>query len=50
MIATPIHRREQADEIAATVEFLLSDDASFITGTGHRVDGGVTPLFRKPPG
>jgi NAD(P)-dependent dehydrogenase (short-subunit alcohol dehydrogenase family) len=44
---TPIRRWGQADEIAATVEFLLSDSASFITGTDVRVDGGVTPLFKK---
>jgi NAD(P)-dependent dehydrogenase (short-subunit alcohol dehydrogenase family) len=44
---TPISRWGSAEEIAATVEFLLSDGASFITGTDIRVDGGVTPLFKK---
>lgn len=44
---TPIRRWGRADEIAATVEFLVSDAASFITGTDIRVDGGVTPLFKK---
>jgi len=44
---SPIPRFGRAAEIAATAEFLLSDGAAFITGTDIRVDGGVTPLFRK---
>ena len=44
---TPIRRWGQADEIAAVVEFLLSDAASFLTGADVRVDGGATPLFRN---
>jgi NAD(P)-dependent dehydrogenase (short-subunit alcohol dehydrogenase family) len=44
---SPIPRPGRPAEIAATVEFLLSDGASFITGTDIRVDGGVTPQFRK---
>jgi len=44
---SPIPRCGRPQEIAATVEFLVSDGASFITGTDIRVDGGVTPQFRK---
>jgi len=43
---TPLGRWGQADDIAAAVEFLVSPQASFITGTDLRVDGGITPLFK----
>jgi len=33
-------RTAKADELAAAILFLLSDDASFITGTNLVVDGG----------
>jgi len=38
---TPLGRSGHAEEIAAVVDFLLSDGASFITGTDVLVDGGV---------
>jgi NAD(P)-dependent dehydrogenase (short-subunit alcohol dehydrogenase family) len=45
---TPLKRTGQPEEIAAAAEFLLSDNASFITGTDLRVDGGCTPTYQRP--
>ncbi|ATC87956.1 SDR family oxidoreductase [Pseudoalteromonas sp. NZS127_1] len=38
----PLNRLGQADEVAALVSFLASDDASFITGSLQSIDGGYT--------
>lgn len=42
------NRIAQPREIAAMVAFLLSDEASFVTGSTHLVDGGLTASFFKP--
>lgn len=36
----PIGRMGKTDEIANLVAFLLSEDASFITGANYAIDGG----------
>jgi 3-oxoacyl-[acyl-carrier protein] reductase len=38
---TPLGRLGEPEDIARTVRFLLSDDASFITGAILSVDGGL---------
>lgn len=38
----PIGRLGKAEEVAELVLFLLSDRASFITGSSHLIDGGYT--------
>lgn len=40
--AQPIRRAGRAEDIAAAVAFLASEDASFITGTHLLIDGGMS--------
>jgi NAD(P)-dependent dehydrogenase (short-subunit alcohol dehydrogenase family) len=46
---TPLGRLGQADELASVVEFLLSDEASFVSGIDVLVDGGVVAAIKAPP-
>jgi NAD(P)-dependent dehydrogenase (short-subunit alcohol dehydrogenase family) len=37
----PMQRVAQPEEVARVIAFLLSDEASFLTGSSYRVDGGL---------
>ncbi len=40
-VSVPMQRYGSADEIAATIGFLVSDGAAYITGQSLKVDGGL---------
>jgi NAD(P)-dependent dehydrogenase (short-subunit alcohol dehydrogenase family) len=42
LAGVPMHRLGRPDEIAAAIQFLLSEDAGFITGQTLFVDGGAS--------
>ena len=48
MVHVPMGRFGEADEIAAAVAFLASDDASFITAASYLVDGGISAAYTTP--
>jgi NAD(P)-dependent dehydrogenase (short-subunit alcohol dehydrogenase family) len=48
LVHVPMGRFAEADEIAAAVSFLASDDASFITASTFLVDGGISGAYVTP--
>jgi NAD(P)-dependent dehydrogenase (short-subunit alcohol dehydrogenase family) len=48
LVHIPMGRFAEADEIAAAVAFLASDDSSFITASQFLVDGGITGAYVTP--
>lgn len=48
LVHVPLGRFAQPEELAASVAFLASDDASFITASTFLVDGGISNAYTTP--
>jgi NAD(P)-dependent dehydrogenase (short-subunit alcohol dehydrogenase family) len=48
LVHIPMGRFAEAEEIAAAVTFLASDDSSFITASTFLVDGGISGAYVTP--
>ncbi|WP_329561892.1 3-oxoacyl-ACP reductase [Streptomyces uncialis] len=48
LVHIPVGRFAEADEIAAAVAFLASDDSSFVNATDFLVDGGISGAYVTP--
>jgi NAD(P)-dependent dehydrogenase (short-subunit alcohol dehydrogenase family) len=48
LVHVPAGRFAEAEEIAAAVAFLASDDSSFITASSFMVDGGISAAYVTP--
>ena len=48
LVHVPMGRFAEAEEIAAAVTFLASDDASFVTASTFLVDGGISAAYVTP--
>ncbi|MFG3103853.1 3-oxoacyl-ACP reductase [Streptomyces sp. NPDC048182] len=48
LVHVPVGRFARAEEIAAAVAFLASDDSSFVNATDFLVDGGISGAYVTP--